>query len=343
MNTEKFQPPRSEHPFAPFIRILGKGKTGTRSLDSNEARQALEMILRGEVEPVQLGAFLMLLRVKEESEDELAGFVSASRRHMRLSPPELKVDLDWSSYAGKRNQHPWYVLSQLLLAQSGYRILVHGSDGHTPGRLYTEEVYRALGLPVAIDWKTVERGISSEGLVYLPLRHLCKPLHDIMQLRDLLGLRSPVNTLSRMLNPLRAPCSIQSVFHPTYARLHLATDAQLGQPNTLVFKGESGEVEIKPHATTRLDLLRDGQTTRQVLARRLDDRVERVNYPDWKPVAALWLDTVSDSYGLEAVLSTTTAALLLLETSLDAEAARAQSLALWHARDKQKLRDAVCH
>jgi len=66
----------AEHPFAPYVRILGKGKTGSRSLDFDEARSAFTMILRGTVEPVQLGAFLMLLRVKEETPEELAGFVS---------------------------------------------------------------------------------------------------------------------------------------------------------------------------------------------------------------------------------------------------------------------------
>ena len=80
----------AEHAFAPYIRILGKGKTGTRSLNQGEAQQAFGMILRGEVEPLQIGAFLMLLRVKEESPDELAGFVQACRAHMKIPPQALR-------------------------------------------------------------------------------------------------------------------------------------------------------------------------------------------------------------------------------------------------------------
>ena len=56
----------AEHPFAPYIRILGKGKTGTRSLQQDEAREAFRMILRGETEALQTGAFLMLLRIKRK-------------------------------------------------------------------------------------------------------------------------------------------------------------------------------------------------------------------------------------------------------------------------------------
>lgn len=70
-----------EHPFAQYIRILGKGKTGSRSLNQQEAFDAFSMILNQQVEDVQLGAFLMLLRVKEESVDELIGFVQATRQY----------------------------------------------------------------------------------------------------------------------------------------------------------------------------------------------------------------------------------------------------------------------
>jgi anthranilate phosphoribosyltransferase len=59
-----------EHAFAPYVRILGKGKSGSRSLSLDEARHAFSLILRSEVEPLQLGAFLMLLRVKEETAEE---------------------------------------------------------------------------------------------------------------------------------------------------------------------------------------------------------------------------------------------------------------------------------
>ena len=79
MTATGFEYPTREHPFAPFVRILGKGKSGSRSLSRAEARQAFGMILRGEVEAVQVGAFLMLLRVKEETGEELAGFVEACR------------------------------------------------------------------------------------------------------------------------------------------------------------------------------------------------------------------------------------------------------------------------
>ena len=82
-----------EHQFAPFVRILGKGKNGTRSLTREEASEAMGMILDDQVEPAQLGAFLMLLRVKEEAPEELAGFADAVRSRY-ISHQDLQVDLD---------------------------------------------------------------------------------------------------------------------------------------------------------------------------------------------------------------------------------------------------------
>ena len=337
MTKSTYQPPATEHPFACYVRILGKGKSGSRSFSQAEARDAFGMILRGETEPLQQGAFLMLLRVKEETGEELAGFVQACRDNMVAPPESLSADIDWSSYAGKKHQHPWFILSILLLAESGYRVFVHGSDGHTPDRLYTEQAMRQLGLPVARDWQEVGIQLDKTNLSYLPLRHFCHPLHEMMQLRPLLGLRSPVNTLTRMINPLRAPVSLQSIFHPAYAALHQQTDGILGQPRALVFKGDSGEVEIKPQADTRLHLLNNGEQRELSLPRVLHHRVSSVELPSVEPLRELWCGSSQDSYGLNATLSTTAAALVLLKPELSLESALQLAAELWQRRNLSRL------
>ncbi len=337
MSKPTYQPPTAEHPFACYIRILGKGKSGSRSLSQAEATDAFGMILRGETDPLQQGAFLMLLRIKEETGEELAGFVQACRDCMVPPPNTLHADLDWSSYAGKKHQHPWFILSMLLLAQAGYRVFAHGCDGHTPGRLYTEDAMRQLGLPVAADWQGVDQQLDRELLSYLPLRHFCYPLHEMMQLRPLLGLRSPVNTLVRMINPLRAAASLQSIFHPAYAVLHQQTDRILGQPRALVFKGDSGEVEIKPQANTRLHLLSEGELTEVSLPRSIQERMASTDFPSVEPLRALWQGTCSDDYGLDATLATTATALLVLQPGLALESAQQQAARLWQQRDRSRL------
>ena len=135
-----------EHPFAEYIRIIGKGKKGSRPLTQDEAYLSMKMIMANEVQPIQLGAFLMLLRVKEETPEELAGFVLAARESCKLSTDKTLVDLDWSSYAGKRRHLPWFLLSALLLAENNITVFMHGASGHSSGRLYTQDMLKFLGL-----------------------------------------------------------------------------------------------------------------------------------------------------------------------------------------------------
>ena len=323
-----------EHPFAPYVHILGKGKSGSRSLDFEEARQAFGMILRQEVESLQLGAFLMLLRVKEETPEELAGFVSATRSFFSS---DTHADLDWSSYAGKRNQHPWYLLSALLLAENGIRVLMHGSDGHTPGRAYAEACLEELGITAATGIDDAGARIAESNFGFLPLRAFCKPLDDILQLKPILGLRSPVNTLTRMLNPLVAPYSIQSVFHPNYAELHLGADEYLEQPHSMVFKGDSGEVEIKPQAKTSCHLQRGGSRETLAWPRQMEGKPAAVDTPGAPALKALWRGTTSDAYGTAAVIETAAAALLLLERADSIADSRALALQFWQARERSRF------
>lgn len=329
--------PLSEHPFAAYVRILGKGKTGTRALTREEARTAFGMILRNEVEPLQLGAFLMLLRVKEETCEELAGFVQACRDQMDPARPVGLADLDWASYAGKKHQHPWYLLAILLLVQAGYRVFIHGSEGHTPGRLYTRQAMQALGLPVAENWSQAADQLRNGQLSYLPLARFCATLDQIMGLKPVLGLRSPVNTFARMLNPLQAAHSIQSVFHPAYAALHLGADRLLTQPHSLVFKGDSGEVEVKPGADTRLYWLQQQEIAETLLPRQLDQRSLPVAEPSVAPLLALWRGETVDHYGLTATLGTAAAALMLLQPGQGPKQALDQAQQLWRERDQMRL------
>lgn len=326
-----------EHPFATFVRTLGKGKKGSRALTRDEAREAFAMILSEQVEDVQLGAFLMLLRVKEETAEELAGFVESSQAAMVPPPSGLYADLDWSSYAGKRNQHPWYLLSVMLLAQAGYRVFMHGSAGHTPGRLYSEQALLELGIAPATSWADVKAQLEQSHFSYLSLEHFCPTLHALILLRPLLGLRSPVNTLTRVLNPLNAAASIQSVFHPAYAALHQSAGLLLKHQNAAVFKGESGEVEIKPQADTAVSWILNNEAQEDTHVRTLHDRPVRVDAPAVEPLKSLWRGDSQNSYGLDAVISTTQITLRLLDASLTPHTAHELALSMWHSRNKNQL------
>src|SRR5579863_4978976 len=98
-----------EHRFAQFIRALGKGPQLARHLSEAEAEAAGRMVMAGELEPIQLGAFLCLMREMGETPEELAGLTRAARATLAI-PTGARADLDWPSYAGKKNRLPWFLL-----------------------------------------------------------------------------------------------------------------------------------------------------------------------------------------------------------------------------------------
>jgi anthranilate phosphoribosyltransferase len=325
-----------EHPFAQYIRTLGKGKQGSRALSEAEAHDAMRMILAGEVAPVQLGAFLMLLRVKEETPAEIAGMVRAVRATFVLPAQAPSVDLDWSSYAGKRRQLPWFLLSALLLAEMGVTVFMHGIDGHTPGRVYTGQALAALGIPPCESPVQAAETLARERFAYLPLAHLSPVVQEMIQLRAMLGLRSPLHTVARLLNPWGAPYLMQGIFHPGYAPMHQQAALLLGQPHAAVFKGEGGEIERNPDVACTVLSVDDGVLGEQTWPALFSSRHMKDEHMDLARLPGLWRGDIDDEYATAAVVSTAAIALRLLGKAATADEALGLARTAWQGRTRER-------
>lgn len=320
----------AEHPFAQFIRIIGKGKNGARSLSYEEAYQAFSMILKNEVLDVQLGAFLMLLRVKEESVDELAGFVQATRDQLNFKA--LDVDLDWSSYAGKRKHYPWFILAALTLAKHSYNIVMHGASGHTLNRVYTEQVLNYLGYPICQNDTEVEQQLKEKHFAYLPLEVISPILAELIGLRNVMGLRSPIHTLARLINPFNAKATLQAIFHPAYRSSHQQSAYKLGYQNSAVIKGEGGEFERNPDAKTLICGIKNGELYEHELPKLTDNRSPIEEELDLAVFKQVWEGQRSHEYGEIAVVETMGIALYTMGECDSYEVAMQKARELWNTR-----------
>jgi anthranilate phosphoribosyltransferase len=318
-----------EHPFAPFVRILGKGKRGARNMTRAEAREAMGMVLDEKVEDTQLGAFLMLLRHKEESPDELAGFTEAVRE--RLNAPQLSVDIDWPTYAGKKRHLPWYLLAAKCLAQNGVRVLMHGGGAHTAGRLYSEQLLELLGIPLCRNWQAVGEALEQHNIAFIPLGDWAPQLQRMIDLRNTLGLRSPIHSLARILNPLGARCGLQSIFHPGYQAVHRDASGLLGD-HAIVVKGDGGEVEINPDTISHLYGTTHGQPWDEEWPALSDRRHVKPATLDPDHLVAIWRGDIEDSYPQLALISTM--ALALRGLSMPRAEAFERAELYWASRDK---------
>ena len=335
--THHEQTPRTEHPFAEYIGILGKGKKGSRSLTQDEAYQAMKMILADQVLPIQLGAFLMLMRVKEETPEELAGFVLAARESCNLADYKKLVDLDWSSYAGKRRHLPWFLLSALLLAENGINVFMHGSGGHSAGRLYTQDMLKYLGIEYASSIEQARLQLEQQHFSYLPLEHFCPKLHEIIELRPLMGLRSPVHTLVRLINPFNADYSIQGIFHPGYRPVHQQAAALLQQPHAAVLKGEGGETERNPDMECLVQSVHNGELFDENWPALFARRHVKSEELDPRQLALIWQGSIEDEFAVSSIIGTAAIALKLLEKANTQQQAHQLAADYWSNRDKQKF------
>ena len=322
-------PPRSAtdvHDFAPYVRILGRGPGRSRSLTRAEARHALGMVLRGEAAPEQIGALLMLLRYRGETVDEMAGLVEAARDRAGLPWVFPRaVDLDWPSYAdGRTRGLPWYLLSALLLARSGLRVVMHGPlDG--PGRRPLVAALGLLGIAPCAGATGAETSLAATGFAFLALESFHPGLAALLALRGLLGLRSPLNTVGRLLDPAGARGSIDGVFHPAYIALHLGTAALLGRGAT-VLKGGGGEAEwsgVKPLLVSRPA----GEETWP--AQETSGKPESQSA---EAMAAVWRGTRADPAGEAVVIATAAVALRASGREATPDACLAEARALWAGR-----------
>ena len=321
------------HLLADYVRILARGKNGSRNMNFEEARFTMQNMLSGNALPEQTGAIFMLLRVKEESPEELAGFAAAINE---LWPSNINADLIWPSYAGKRRQPFWCFLAMLLLNQMGYRILAHGTESHTEGRIYLHEVFAAFGFPISNSMTDLKHAPS---LTYLPCAVLNPVLQQWLGLKSVLGVRSPINTVMKTIAP--AGCvSVQGVFHPNYAPVHTQA-AALNNTSCIVIKGEGGEFEVNPERTCKAsthlnDTLKDENGLISIPGKA--PHIEgKLSTADIAPLAALWNGDTDNEYGEEAVLRTAAVALCAIRQSHDYAAAAAEVTRQWEQRGQFNL------
>lgn len=328
----------TEHPFAQFIRIIGRGPNLSRPLDEEEMYEAAKMILSGDIEPLQLGAFLCILRVRTEVPGEGAGFVRAVRDTINVPADAPTVDLDWATYSGKKRQLPWYLLAAALLTQNGITICMQGTEGHTEGRLFSSEALAKLGVPHAASLEEAAAHIRATNFAYLPLRNFVPRLQEIIELKSILGVRSPVNTFARMINPFDAAHELQTVFHPNYRDVHRDTAELLGQKHMAVFKGEGGEAERRPHKPVVVQYLHDGVKNEEQWPALVDENAfYKDDDMDIARLPRVWAGEDNDVYGVAAAIGTAAYVLRLMGRAENPADAVAQAQAMWDGRDTSRL------
>ena len=320
-------------PFSEYIKIIGKGQKGGRSLTREEAYHAMKMVLANQVTGEQRGAFLMLLRTREETAEEVIGFIDACRELLTPDVRSLTPTIDIGCYAGKRRQLPWYLLAVAVLVRQGYTIMLHGAHEPGSGRLYASEVLPLLGLPAVESIVSAQQQLNSQGVTYLDLSHLLPALNAIIKLREAFGLRSCANTLARLLNPSAAKYCVQGVYHMHLDYKHCRVNENYPNTDALCFRGDGGDPEVNGERETALLITRAGQTEEVTLPVVSDKWALKDKHMNVEDMLDVWHGSKNSLYGEQAIISTLASYLVLIR-QCDVSDALRDARRLWLDRDK---------
>lgn len=310
--------PRAEprQRLAKFLATTGAGAGQSRPLTVEEADEAFGLILAGKADPIQIGAFLVVLQYRGVTAAELAGLVQASRRH--IGAPDVGaagVDLDWPAYLSpKASDEPWFMLAARLVSQAGYRVLIHGSAAHpVEGERLTHSA-RILGIPVAQSLAEASTGVEQHGIAYLPLPAMSAQIQALVALYALFEMRSPLNIATHLLNPLGASASLLGASRSIYQTGLCDAAALLGWRDLAVVSTRRDVAQATPYRATKLHRLVDGAPDTTLLSSLPEPAaVQPIGLTSLEYWQSVWEGRVGDNRPRQTVIDTVAMALLVLE------------------------------
>jgi anthranilate phosphoribosyltransferase len=237
---------------AVYLKDIGRGAAGARALSVQAAHELMAEVLAGRASAAAMGAFVMAMRMKGETLDELVGFLDAAQAQCAPVPSKQPVVLI-PSYNGSRKLPNLTPLLALWLAREGLQVLVHGPVTE-PGRVTTAAVLHDLGLAPIMNVQDVERAWSRREPAFVPTAVLCPSLQALLDLRRVIGLRGPGHTVAKMINPVQGAPVLRLVnhTHPEFGTL-MSAWAQREGVDAMLLRGTEGEPVADPRRQPRID------------------------------------------------------------------------------------------
>ena len=262
---------------AKYIKDIGRGKEGARSLTREQSADLLGQVLDGAVSELEIGAFCIAMRVKGETPYEMAGFLDAVHQRMHSVQSTCPIVVI-PSYNGARKLPGLTTLLAALLAREGakcgFAVMVHGTTTEAT-RVPSQKVFEAVfdsfldrkekiaGLNTAqgatefiADKEFIQRGIP----LFVPTEHLSPALQRLLDVRRSIGLRNSAHSLVKLMNPTnrRDALIVTSYTHPEYLSSMTET-LQLTDSHAMLLRGTEGESVADARRRPRMDGFLHGQ------------------------------------------------------------------------------------
>lgn len=236
----------------PFVAKAAAGE----ALNRDDARAAFEIIMSGEATPSQIGGFLMALRVRGETVDEIVGAVGAMRaRMLTVNAPADAIDIVGTGGDGA-GTYNISTLAALIVAGAGVPVAKHGNRALS-SRSGTADALSCLGVKLDIGPDTIARCISESGLGFMFAQQHHSAMRHVGPTRVELGTRTIFNLLGPLSNPAGVTQQLVGVFAPQWVVPVAEVLRDLGSKSVWVVHGE-GLDEITTTGVTQVAALENG-------------------------------------------------------------------------------------
>ncbi|MFJ1468526.1 DNA-binding protein YbiB [Massilia orientalis] len=253
-------------PAARFIKEIGRGVKGARSMSREDAKLLYAAMLDGRVSDLELGGILLAMRIKGESVEEIAGFMDAAESSFAPlpAPPGDFAPVLIPSYNGARKLANLTPLLALLLAREGVPVLVHGVQ-EDPGRVTTAEIFAEMGIGPSGSTADMLDAFAAGRPCFMPIELLAPELAHQLALRRILGVRNSTHTIVKILQPFEGPAlRLVSYTHPEYLAMlteYFATAAPHARGDAFLMRGTEGETVANANRAQEINWFHAGQKT----------------------------------------------------------------------------------
>jgi len=233
-------------------------------LSEEQTAEVLAEIMHGEAGEVQIAAFLIALRTKGETVQELAG-LARTMRALAAHVPTSRADLlDTAGTGGGRSSFNVSTTAALIACGAGCAVAKHGNRSAT-SRSGSADVLEALGARIDLDPQAVAACIEEAGFgfMFAPAHH--QATRFVVPVRHELAVRTVFNLLGPLTNPAGARRQLIGVSDGRFLERMAGALARLGVQRALVVAGEDGLDEVSASAPTRIAEVNDGEISHYVL------------------------------------------------------------------------------
>jgi anthranilate phosphoribosyltransferase len=229
-----------------------------RDLTREEARHAMAEIMSGEATQAQIAGFLVALRAKGETADEITGCAEAMREHVLPVHPQ-RDDLVDTAGTGGDGKHTLNIstAAALVAAAAGAAVAKHGNRAAS-SQTGSADVLEALGFQLELTPERIAQSIDELGFGFMFAQAHHPAMKHAAPVRRELGTRTVFNVLGPLTNPARARAQVVGVYAASLVRPIAEALAQLGARRAFVVHGADGIDELSPTGPNEVCEVVDG-------------------------------------------------------------------------------------